>query len=76
MKETHTVVISTSALELYYTDCRYALFLLKDVLVNVTQSEKTCHASRFDFSPRTQSYMNRLSNSTIKISYIDLSSLV
>ena len=35
MKETHTVVRSTSALELYCTDCQYTLFLLKDVLVNV-----------------------------------------
>ena len=37
----------------------------------VTQSEKTgliAHVSRFDFSPRTHSYMNKLSNSTFKIS--------
>ena len=26
VKETHTVVISASALELYCTDCRYACF--------------------------------------------------
>ena len=37
----------------------------------VPQSEKTgliAHVSRFNFSPRTQSYMNKLSNSTFKIS--------
>ena len=38
----------------------------------MTRSEKTgliAHVSRFDFSPRTHSYMNKLSNSTFKISY-------
>ena len=37
----------------------------------VTGSGKTgliAQVSRFDFSPRTQSYMNKLSNFTIKIS--------
>ena len=36
----------------------------------VTGSGKTAHVSRFDFSPRTQheSYMNKLSNFTIKFS--------
>ena len=37
----------------------------------VTQSEKTgliAHVSRFHFSPRTHSYMNKLSNFTFKIS--------
>ena len=45
--------------------------LLLFVFIYVIQSEKTgliVHVSRFDFSPRTQSYMNKLSNSTIKIS--------
>ena len=45
--------------------------ILKILSSIVTQSEKTgliAHVSRFDFSPRTQSYMNQLSNSTIKIS--------
>ena len=39
--------------------------------LNVTQSEKTgliAHVSKFDFSPRTHSYMNKLSNSMFKIS--------
>ena len=47
------------------------IYIYIPVYIYVTQSEKTgliSHVSRFDFSPRTQSYMNKLCNSTIKIS--------
>ena len=73
--------LSVLNIKLLTTECgaRYSWRLCGFVLcssaklvgIYVTQSEKTdliAHVSRFDFSPRTHSYMNELSNSTFKIS--------
>ena len=58
----------TVVLNFLFGDCST---LLQNQSPYVTQTEKTsliAYVSRFDFLPRTQSYMNKLSNSTIKIS--------
>ena len=44
--------------------------------IYVTQSEKTgliAHVSRFDFSPRTHSHMNKLTNSNLKSARLEWS---
>ena len=58
----------------YVEHCRWR----QTVATYVTQSEKTgliAHVSRFDFSPRTQSYMNKLSKFHNQ-NQLDLSGLV
>ena len=60
------MVISASALELYCTDCRYTLFLLKDVLVNVPSHKLQLSVSE----SRTQPSHNMISCLIIRDIYM------